>query len=193
MLDLIPESIEVDLKANLSLKQRDDVFTALAAELKPNLAIEDIEYGATWIKKFEKIDRIIRSVGFFAFLVLLVTISYLVALMVRVYIDDSQQEIEVYSLIGATRWSIYQLFLKDVFIFLTASLATSFTILFALFYYAKETLSLSGLSATFTQNLNFLSYNESAFVVFMLFIFIYANCFFTIRSSVNRLNQISHD
>jgi cell division transport system permease protein len=193
LVDLIPESIEVDLKPTLSLKERDDAFAALAEELKSNLAIEDVNYGATWIKKFEKIDRIIRSLGFLAFLVLLLTISYLVALMVRVYIDDSKQEIEVYSLIGATRWSIYQIFLKDIFIFLAASLVTSFVILFLMFNYVKEKLSVSGLSATFTQNLNFLSFNESTFVIFMLFIFIYANCFFTIRSSVNRLNQISND
>jgi cell division transport system permease protein len=193
LVDLIPESIEVDLEPTLSLKERDDVFTALATEFRPNAAIEDINYGATWIKKFEKIDRIMRSVGIFAFLVLLVSISYLVALMVRVYIDDSKQEIEVYSLIGATRWSIYQLFLKDIFIFLSTSLLTSFVILFALFNYIKNKLSVSGLSATFTQNLNFLSFNESTFVIFMLFIFIYANCFFTIQSSVNRLNQISNE
>ncbi|MEQ1722045.1 MAG: permease-like cell division protein FtsX [Pseudobdellovibrio sp.] len=119
LVDLIPESIEVDLEPMLSLKERDDVFTALANEFRPNTAIEDINYGATWIKKFEKIDRIMRSVGIFAFLIFLLAISYLVALMVRVYIDDSKQEIEVYSLIGATRWSIYQLFLKDIFIFLS--------------------------------------------------------------------------
>jgi cell division transport system permease protein len=193
LVDLIPESIEVDLKPTLSLKERDDTFAALAEEFRSNLAIEDVNYGATWIKKFEKIDRIIRSLGLMAFLVLLLTVSYLVALMVRVYIDDSKQEIEVYSLIGATRWSIYQIFLKDIFIFLSVSLATSFVVLFILFCYVKEKLSLSGLSATFTKNLNFLSFNESTFVVFILFIFIYTNCFFTIRSSVNRLNQISND
>jgi cell division protein FtsX len=58
LVDLIPESIEVDLKPTLSLKERDDAFAALAEELKSNLAIEDVNYGATWIKKFEKIDRI---------------------------------------------------------------------------------------------------------------------------------------
>lgn len=193
LIDLIPESIEVDVENTLSLKERDASFTSLAQQFDKHPIVEEINYGATWIKKFEKIDQAFRSAGIFAFLVLLVTISYLVALMVRIYIDDSKQEIEIYSLIGATRWSIYQLFLKDIFIFLSSSLMMSFVILFIAFTYIKSRLSASGLAVSFTENMRFLNFNEITFVIFMLFVFIYVNCFFTIQSSVNRLNQISNE
>lgn len=193
LIDLIPESIEVDLENSLSLQERDQAFAALAQSVQEQPLVEEINYGATWIKKFEKIDQVFRSAGIFAFLVLLVSISYLVALMVRIYIDDSKQEIEIYSLIGATRWSIYQLFLKDVFIFLCVSLVVSFVVLFAAFTYIKSKLVTSGLAETFIENMSFLSFNEITFVVFMLFVFIYVNCFLTIQSSVNRLNQISNE
>ena len=114
-------------------------------------------------------------------------------MMVRVYIDDSKQEIEIRSLLGATRWSIYQLFLRDIFYFLAASLFVSFSVLFLIFTYTKNRLSDSELSSIIADNFQFLSLNESLFVISAIFIFIYTNSFFTIQSSVNRLNQLTND
>lgn len=193
MVDLIPETIEVDLNSALNLKEREINFAELASKLKGLEQIEDISYSADWLKKFEQIDKILQSVGVLIFLTLLVSISYLVALMVRVYIDDSKQEIEIYSLLGATRWSIYRLFLKDIFLFLSASLLASFALLFLIFTYAKTKLTVSGLSAVISENLQFLTFSESMLVIFALFIFIYLNSFITIQSSVNKLNQLNND
>ena len=131
--------------------------------------------------------------GFLVFMVVLSSISYLVALMVRVYIEDSKQEIEIYSLLGATRWSIYKLFLKDVFIFLTVSLLTSFTILFLSFHLIKTKFASSGLSFMIADNLKFLSFSEALFVTAALFVFIYLNSFLTIQTAVTKLNQLSND
>lgn len=193
MVDLIPETIEVDLNSSLSLKERETVFAEIASKLKIYDSIEDLSYSADWLKKFEQFDKILKSVGLLIFITLLVSISYLVALMVRVYIDDSKQEIEIYSLLGATRWSIYRLFLKDVFLFLSTSLLTSFAILFFAFTYAKTKLTASGLSMVISENIHFLTFSESMTVVFALFIFIYLNSFITIQSSVNKLNQLNND
>lgn len=193
MIDLIPETIEVDLKNSVSLLERESIFSHLAASLKNRAQIDEISYSASWLKKFEMVDGIFRSTGLLVFLVLLFTISYLVALMLRVYIDDSKQEIEIYSLLGATRWSIYKLFLKDVFLFLTASLVVSFLLLFVAFNIIKSKLQSSGLSAIVSDNLRFLSFEESMVVVAALFIFIYVNSLFTIQTSVNKLNQLSND
>lgn len=193
MIDLIPETIEIDLDGSLSLNERDAKFAELADSFKGQEQIEEINYSASWLKKFELIDKVFRSAGALIFLILLFSISYLVALMVRVYIDDSKQEIEIYSLLGATSWSIYRLFLKDIFWFLSASLLASFTALFLLFIYLKNRLSASGLSSVISDNLHFLSLSESMFVILSLFVFIYLNSFITIRSSVNRLNQLTNE
>ncbi len=193
MVDLIPETIEVELESHLDLTERETVFTALTSQLGNIEQIEDMSYGASWLKKFELIDKVFRSAGILIFLTVLISISYLVALMVRIYIEDSKQEVEVYSLLGATRWSVYRLFLKDIFLFLSASLLTSFLVLFVLFSYFKNKLGASGLSKVISDNLHFLSLTESLVVIVALFVFIYTNSFFTIQSSVTKLNQLSND
>ncbi len=193
MIDLIPETLEVELSARVGLTDREAIFKALAKELKLQNQIEEVSYSANWLKKFELVDNILRSIGLLVFFILLCSISYLIALMVRVYIDDSKQEIEVYSLLGTTRWSIYKLFLKDVFIFLSASLLTSFGLLFFLYLYIKNRLSTSEFSAIAFENIRFLNFSEAMFVVFALFVFIYLNSFITIQNSVNKLNQLSND
>lgn len=193
MIDLIPETIEVDLINSLGLKEREAEFGSLAKQLNKFEQIEEINYSASWLRKFELIDRAVRSLGIFVFLIFLLTVSYLVKLMVRVYIDDSKQEIEIYSLLGATRWSIYKLFLADIFIFLTSSLMSSFTILAFLFFYLKNRLATSGIAAIISENLRFLSFSESMFVVLAIFVFVYLNSFLTIQTSVNKLNQLTND
>lgn len=190
MLDLIPETIEVDLKNTLNISERQSVFADLASQLKQQIQIEEVNYGASWLKKFEFIDSIVRSLGLFIILLLFVSMSYLVALMVRTYIEDSKQEIEVFSLLGATRWSIYQIFLKDIFMFLVISLAVSLALLYGAFTYLKSQLPPSLMLA---DNLRFLSTKELIGVTFLFFLFVYVNSFITIQSAVNRLNQLTHE
>lgn len=193
MLDLIPETLEVDLKSSIGLNQRESVFAEIASGLQQQSQVEEVSYSASWLRKFELLDNIFRTTGFMIFLIVLSSISYLVALMIRVYIEDSKQEIEVYSLLGVTRWSVYKLFLKDVFVFLTASLMTSLTILFFSFQLIKSKFASSGLSVMISENLRFLSFSEVLFVTAALFIFIYINSFLTIQTTVTKLNQLSND
>ena len=193
MIDLIPETLEVDLKSSTGLNQREAVFADIAAGLRQHAQVEEVSYSASWLRKFELLDNIFRTTGFMVFLIVLSSISYLVALMVRVYIEDSKQEIEIYSLLGVTRWSVYKLFLKDVFIFLTASLVTSFALLFLSFQIIKTKFATSGLSVMITENLRFLSFSEVLFVTAALFVFIYLNSFLTIQTAVTKLNQLSND
>ena len=193
LIDLIPETLEVDVDKSLSLEQRAVAFQELDGRIRVLPGVDDVSYSATWLTKFERIDKLARSAGLFIFLLVLIIISYLVALMIRAYIDDSKQEIEIYNLLGATRWSLYKLFLKDIFIFLIGSLATSIGALYVVFNYLKAHLNSAGLSQLIVSNLNFLTISEIAVLSAILFAFIYFNSFLTITSSVNRLNQISND
>jgi|GEM_PF-5234741 len=193
MMDLIPETIEVDLLNSLNLTERNLVFTDLANTLRAAPQVDEVSFSANWFKKFELIDKILRSAGMFIFLIIFISISYLIALMLRAHIEELKQEIEVYSLLGATRWSMYHFFLKDVFIFLTSSLLIAFAAVFWAFIYLKYQLSTSILSATISDSLRFLTFAESATIIFMLFIFIFTNSFLTVRSALFRHDQLSYD
>lgn len=193
MIDLIPETIEVDLQSSLTLTERETIFTELAKKMSANAQVDEISYSASWLKKLEFIDRILRSIGASVFLVLVSSISYLVALMMRSYVEDSKQEIEVYSLLGATRWSVYRIFLKDVFLFISTSLIIAFSSVLLIFTLLKNKLNTSGLFGMISDSLHFLSLTESISIVVLLFLFIFINSFFTIQASVNKLNQLSYD
>lgn len=193
MIDLIPVTLEVDLQKQLGLAERDQIFSELQQQIKDLPQIDEIAFSAGWLKKFESADRIIRSFGVFIFLILLVSISYLIALMIKAFIEESKQEIEVYSLLGATRWSIYNYFLKDILVFLSSSVVASFILMFLFFVLIKNKLLSSGLSRVLADNLTFLSLGEATAIVLIVFLIIFANAYLTIQSSVNKLNQLSHE
>ena len=193
LVDLIPETIEVEVDRSLDSEARAAVFADLESTLRDNSAVDEVSYSATWLKKFEGLHKFVRSSGLFVFLLLLLLLSYLVALMIRAYIDDSKQEIEIYNMLGATRWSLYRLFLGNIVFFIGASLLVSFASLFTMFSYFKSHVGQAGLSQMLVDNLVFLSVAEIGLLAFSVFTFIYLNSFFTVTASINRLNQISND
>lgn len=193
MLDLVPETLEVDLIPELNLSERQTMFQRLSSVLKDEPAIEEVSYSATWLQKFEKIDRFLRSAGLIVFLMTTLLVSYLISLMIRVYIDDTKSEIEVYNLLGATRWSIYKLYLYDLAQFLALSLIVAMSLSAVFFNYAKTALAQSGLSKMVSENLIFLNFREGGILLAVLVASILTHCFFTITSSVNKLNQINND
>lgn len=193
LIDLIPESIEVDVKQQLGTEERTAVFARLEKTLRPLASVGDISYSSTWLNKFEGLSRFARSTGLMLFILMCLLISYIVALMLRIYIDDSKQEVEVFNLLGATRWSLYKMYLKDLLLFLCGSFLVSFGAVFISFDYIKSHLGRAGLSQMLVDNLTFLSLKEGSLLGAGLFIFIFLNSFYTITSSVNRLNQISNE
>ncbi|MGZ3690609.1 MAG: cell division protein FtsX [Pseudobdellovibrio sp.] len=193
LIDLIPETLEIDLESNLGLKERKNIFDGIAEKLKKNEAIDELSYSSNWIEKFEQIDKFVRSAGLFVFVILTALMSYLVSLMMRVYIDDSKSEIEVYNLLGATRWSIYKLYFKDLIVFVSFSLGVALVFSFVLFSYFKNFLSESGLSKLISDNMVYLKPTELAALLIVLLLVIFSHSFVTISSSVNKLNQINND
>lgn len=193
LMDLIPETLEVDLKKQFSLSERQKAFEQLALLLKPEAQVEEVSYSSTWLQKFEKIDQLFRSIGYVVFILMLALMSYLISLMMRVYIDDAKAEIEIYNLLGATRWSIYKLYLNDLIAFVVFSLIVALGLSFLLFKYFKNFMLGSGLSKILSDNITFLQPSE-IFVLMLVFSgVILTHSFLTIYSSVNKLNQISND
>ncbi|AGH94409.1 cell division protein FtsX [Pseudobdellovibrio exovorus] len=201
LLDLVPESIEVDIDADLSLNDREAAFEAIRKavmqeprfSIQKNHLVEEVHFGAANMKKFARLDQILRMSGLFSFVVILLSISYLISLMLKIYIEDSKSEIEIYSLLGATRWTIYRQFLQDIFVFISISLFTAFILSLGLFIFCKDQLAKSDLSPLLVDSLRFLSFAESASLTAILFLFIFAHIYFTVQKSVDRHNQLTNE
>ena len=193
LVDLIPETLEVEVDKSLDSDKRNESFANIDSALREHPAVEEVSYSSTWLKKFERLHKFVRSSGLFVFLLILLLLSYLVALMIRAYIDESRQEIEIYNMLGATRWTLYKLFLGSIVYFLAFSLLISFVSLFGLFSYFKGHLGQAGLSQLLVDNLIFLSPVEIVAMAVSIFGLVYLNSFFTVTASINRLNQISND
>lgn len=193
MLDLIPESFEIDLDSTLTSDQREVVFSEIQEQLQNFSSIDEISYSGIWLKKFDSLKKVVNSAGLFVLILVLVTFAYLISLMSQVLVENSKSEIEVYSLLGATRWSIYNHFIKSVLGFIVFSLALAYSGAFGFYLFVKSYFNSGGFSTIISSNLRFLPIKESAFLISALLIVILFSVYLTIRSSVNRLTQLSYD
>lgn len=193
MIDLIPDTLEVYLKSSLSLEDQQKALTELGSFLKQQPTVDEISDSSGLLHKYRRIDGFFRGTGLLIFFVTLSVISLLIALMIRVYIDDSRAEIEVYSLLGATRWSIYKIFMSDVFWFLSSSLIVCYLLLIVVFGFIKNKLQHMELSVVFTDNLRFFGWPELIGLTALIFLFVLLNSFITVRQAITRLNQTLHE
>lgn len=193
LTDLLPESVEVSLHSEVDTEQREGIYASLAEKFKTSPGVDEVVDNSTWLRKFDRIDRFIRAAGLFAFVVVLGLLSYMMSLLLKVYIDESRADIEVYTLLGATRWSIYRIFLADLLQMLVGGSALTLAISFILFKLLRNYLFGSGLSSNLVAHLQFMNFKESAAFFSLLFVCILTQSFFTIRTSLQHLNKLSYD
>lgn len=193
MIDLIPETIEITLSDKLTLSDREKEVTSLNEKLTTYNTVEEISYNATWLKKFEKIDSFVRAFGFILLVFLLIVSSYLVSLMIQIFIDDSKSEIEIFGLLGATSWSIYKIFLKDSFIFLAFSSIFAYAVTYSSFVILKNKFSNAHISNLITDSLHFLNVQDSLLVLLLVYLTVFITCLITVQKSVDRLINLSDD
>lgn len=191
--DLLPESVEVSLQSELTSDQREALYGALAEKFKSAAGVDEVVDNSTWLKKFDRIDRFVRGAGLSVFIVVLCLLSYMMSLLLKVYIDESRADIEVYTLLGATRWSIYRIFLNDLLKILFGGSVLTLALSLILFKLLKNYLSQAGLSPNLIENLQFLNFKESAVFFILLFVCILSQSFYTIRSSLQHLNKLSYE
>lgn len=193
LVDLIPESLVVSLSDQLSLNKKLDVFKNII-HLTANLAgVDEVSYGGDWLSKFSQLDGTLKSVGLFILAVVLLSVSFLSALMVRILIDDAKAELEVYTLLGATRWFMYRIFFKEILAFLILSLSLSFVGLFALFTYFKNFFLVKNIGFGFVDRLTFLSTAEVLSFCAIAATFIFLSSFISLKTAIQRLNQFSYE
>ncbi|MBC7420418.1 MAG: hypothetical protein H7328_06780 [Bdellovibrio sp.] len=193
LIDLVPETFVVSLKNDLSLLQKVEVFNELIASTKNFSGVDEVSFGGDWLQKFSKLDQTLKSIGTFILAVVLLSVSFLSALMVRILIDDAKAELEVYTLIGATRWFIYKIFLREMLAFVILSLVFSFVTLFGLFIYLKNVFLVRNMTLNFADRLEFLSPQEMIIFAILVGGFIFVSSFISLKTTIQRLNQFSYD
>lgn len=193
LIDLVPETLVVALKNELSLQEKVESFKHLVDTTKSLPGIEEVSYGGEWLLKFARLDKTLKAIGAFILAVVLLSVSFLSALMVRVLVDDAKAELEVYALIGATRWFMYKIFLREMLAFLILSVALSFSILFGLFVYLKDVFLAKNMTLTFADRLVFLSAPEILFFCAIVSLFMFASSFIALKTTIQRMNQFSYD
>lgn len=194
LIDLIPLSLEIDLVDGLSPNERQQQIENTVAQIsKFDSLIEEVSYSTSWLQKFEKVDRYLRLVGAIAFISILILTSFMVSLMTRVYIDDSKGDIEVYNLVGATKWRIYKVFFADLLKFLIFGVLASYAASFVFFNTLKTQIQKTNLLPLFINEFTFLNAKEGL-TLFALVLFVFlTHAFYTISTSINSLNQIQND
>ncbi len=193
MIDLIPESLVIQLKTDLSLEAKKNKLAALKRELVALPYVEEFSYGGEWLNQFTKIDQALKVFGLTLFLVLTLAVCFISSLMVRSMVEDSRNEIEVYSLLGATRWLIYQKYLRQFLFFFSMSLVMGIAMTFATYYILKNRFLVNQGFQFIAENLRFLSVPEIFSLLGLLFIFVLLGASLSLRSTIQRLSLFAHD
>lgn len=191
--DLIPESIIVTLQSSLSSQAKNEKFAYIKRDLTLNPAVEEISYGTEWIKQFSKFDRALKFFGLLLFSVLSISVLFISALMARSLVEESKTEIEVLSLIGATRWFIYKNNLLPFFYIFGLSAAISTVVTFATYYYFKHRFFLAQGFGFLAENIRFLDTPEVLSLVCILFFFVICGAVLSLKSAIQRLSLFAYE
>ncbi len=190
MIDLVPESFT----ARIILGSDADLnFSNFKLALSSHPLIEDISYGGEWLSKFAKLDRALKFTGLTLALVLSVSVTLISALMVRSLVDESKNEIEVLSLVGATRWLIYKKNLMQLLYIFLLSLILSICISFSIFYFFKNYFLLNQGFYFIASSLKFLTATEVIFVLTALFVFVMTGASLSLRATLQRLSLFAYE
>ncbi len=190
MIDLVPESFTAKLKLDTS---GDGAFANLKLAVSSHPFVEDISFGGEWLSKFAKLDRALKFIGLTLALVLSLSVTLISALMVRSLVDEAKHEIEVLSLVGATRWLIYRKYLSQVVYFFSLSLVFSILLSFSVFYIFKNNFLVDQGFQIVASSLTFLSVTEVFLVLTALFFFVMTGASFSLRSALQRLSLFAYE
>ncbi len=108
--DILPTSFEIALKRN---NRSSEAVEAYVSRLKTLPGIGEIQYGEEWVRRFNTFLTFMRLVGALVGGFLLVAVVFIVSNTIRLTIYARRDELEVMSLVGATRLFIKMPFLIE--------------------------------------------------------------------------------
>ncbi len=193
LIDLVPESIDVRLKNATGIDQKINLFQALSDEFKKVSGVEEVVYGSSWLKRFSKINSLIDSLGISVFSILFLSMIFLVFLMIRVSIEEARSEIEIYSLIGATRWTIYRLFLNEIFILIAITICCALVFEYGLFAYLKNIYLKKAALSFVSEQMIYLNSQEILALCLSMMTLVVVSSFFALSGSMNKISSLSYE
>jgi cell division transport system permease protein len=108
--EVLPSSLEISLKKS----NRDSVaIDAYVAKLKSVQGIGEIQYGEEWVRRFNTFLTFMRLVGALVGGFLVLAVVFIVSNTIRLTIYARRDELEVMTLVGATRLFIKMPFLIE--------------------------------------------------------------------------------
>jgi cell division transport system permease protein len=108
--EILPPSFEIALKR--SSRDTSDVETFVSA-IKRIPGIKEVQYGEEWVKRFNTFLNFVRLLGMLLGAFLLIAVIFIVSNTIKLTIYARRDELEVMSLVGATRFFIKAPFLIE--------------------------------------------------------------------------------
>ena len=108
--DILPSSMEISLKRGY---RTGDAMDAYVAQLKKVPEIGEVQYGAEWVKRFTAFMSFARLVGLLVGGFLFLAVVFIVSNTIELTIYARKDEIDILSLVGATRFFIKAPFLIE--------------------------------------------------------------------------------
>lgn len=129
--DLLPASFEISLRRD---SRSNESVEAYVSRLKGVVPGGEIQYGQEWVRRFNTFLAFMRLVGGLVGLFLLIAVIFIVSNTIKLTIYARRDELEVMSLVGATRMFIKMPFLVEGFLQGLIGGLISILLLLALFF-----------------------------------------------------------
>lgn len=101
--EVLPASLEISLRKG---SRGSDSVEAYVAKLKKIAGIGEIQYGEEWVRRFTTFLNFMRMVGVLLGGFLLLAVVFIVSNTIKLTIYSRRDELEILSLVGATRFFI---------------------------------------------------------------------------------------
>lgn len=145
--DVLPSSMEISLK---SASRNSDAITVYVARLKKVPGVSEVQHGEEWVRRYTTFMNFMRLAGLLLGSFLFLAVVFIVSNTIKLTIYSRKEELEILSLVGATRFFIKAPFLIEGILQGAAGAGLALVILTGCYY-------------AFLHNAgNFLSFNPAA-------------------------------
>jgi cell division transport system permease protein len=128
--EILPTSFEIALK---SAHRETDLVESFVSRLKQIPGITEVQYGEEWVRRFNSFLDFMRLLGALLGGFLVIAVIFIVSNTIKLTIYSRRDELEVMSLVGATRFFITAPFLLEGIIQGVAGSLLSLALLYGLY------------------------------------------------------------
>ncbi len=129
--EILPASIEISLKKEF---RGNEAIRNYAENLRKIPGISEIQYGEDWVRRFSNFMDFMKLLGIFVGSFLVLAVVFIVANTIRLTIYARKDELEILSLVGASRMFIKIPFIIEGVFQGAAGAILSIVVLYGLYY-----------------------------------------------------------